>query len=227
MGNEWTPVSVVVPPDQRSRCGKFGYDLVQHIKATRMDGRKIKPDWLHAEFQAMSKLCEVIGAMACGLEPDDLDWDYTREDPGWDFLLDDLKVDVKGTWVPDAHYLIYPWDKAGEFERHDTDALLMVWAVDHRRKNFGYGEARGYVTKRNFGLNRYVWTKQDWNERRKFKPGTWVMHERHLMPMGELVGGKWRNEAHARREIFGGLEAAAEARHAGRRDGKVEGGLSK
>jgi hypothetical protein len=51
------------------------------------------------------------------------------------------------------------------------------------------------------------------------------MHERHLMPMAELVAGKLRDDRQLIAEIFGGTAPTTETRYADRGDGKVAGGL--
>lgn len=203
----WTPISIIVPSELRTKCGKFGYDLVQHIKTHRMDGRKINKDWLSPMYQAMFKMCEVAGAMACDCV-DDIDWDCTREDPGWDFILGGLKIDVKGTKSPQAKNLLYPCDKTQDFHRQDVDVFLMVWAAEHGTKNFGYCEVRGWSLKDEFFINKHIVTKADWRVYR-MTAGTWALHQEFLMPMGVLIGRKWRDATDLRRAVFGGTATAA------------------
>jgi hypothetical protein len=223
MRDFWTPITVLVPKELRSRCGVFGYDLVQHIKANRMDGRKIKKDWLDPRFQGLSKVCEVAGAMSCNAL-DQVDWDYTRVDPGWDFKRGGLRVDVKGTWSRNARYLIYPCDKTQEFDRHDVDVLMMVWTATEKDKNFGYCEVRGWSLKDEYRINKHIVTKGDW-DRYRMTAGTWALSQAYLLPVEILLKREWRDAAHIRGEIFGGTASSSEAGDADRGDGKVEGRL--
>lgn len=225
MTPSWTPISVIVPSELRSKCGKFGYDIVQHIKANRMNGRfRINPDYLDVTKQAMSKVGECAGAMACGVDPNDLDWDHTRMDPGYDFLLQTLKVDVKSTVSAGAKHLIYPCDKTQDFDRHNVDVFLMVWMAGHKDKNFGYCEARGWSFKDEFLINKHIVTKADWKVYR-MTPGTWALPQAYLMPMGVLMGREWRDASDLRRAVLGWTTPTAEERDAERGNGKMEGRL--
>jgi hypothetical protein len=220
----WSPITVVVPTPWIKRCGEFGRDLANDVRINRAGRDDILPEWTSKRDQGLSKLCEVIGALACEVDPETLDWTIGRVDRGHDFALPSgMTIDVKGTWRPNARYLIYPVNKRHLWPNLTVDAFMQVWCEGNTKsKNFGYGEARGWIKRIDFGEMRYTVKKGDG---RRFAHGTWCMHERHLMPMAELVAGKLRDDRQLRAEIFGGTAPTTETRYADRGDGKVAGGL--
>ena len=203
----WTPVTVVVPRDLLRRISDFGRDLAhkiwqrQQIHAGNYP-RTYIPGGSSERMQRMAKLCEVAGAMACGLDPNtEIDWEIYDDAPtGPDFKLGDVRIDVKGTWTEQGRHLVYSPHSVPGYTQAEFDALLMVWAVKpEKKRNFGYCEIRGWITKDEFEKRHYTCIKGD---PRRISMGSWIMHQKDLRAMSELLNGHWCDGRQQRREMF-------------------------
>ena len=214
----WTPISVVVPEPLIKRSAQFGVGMWKEFKRREGElGPATKDGHLQStpKLQGMARLCEVIGALACGVDADELNWSLDGVDPGHDFKLPcGLKVNVKGTWVANARYLIFAQRATRLYDEHDFDLVMMVWAADPEGRHRGYGEARGWMGKQAFKDMHYVVRKGDGNHVRGISFGSWIMRQDQLNAMAELVAGKMRDDRRYREEVFSG----------GRRAGEVSGG---
>jgi len=133
--------------------------------------------------QMMGKLCEVAGAIALGMNPDnDIKWhDYA--DAGWDFVFNGLRIDVKGTDHPRGKLLIWPSSKTHFYHDVPFNALMMVWAAAENSPLLGYCEARGWVLKDVFAEQHIAAGP---NDPRGLEVGTWSLHQKHLEPMSSI-----------------------------------------
>ena len=130
--------------------------------------------------QLAGRMCEVGVAVGLGLDPmEALDWDATKTDPGYDFMLNILSCDVKSSSHPQASRLIWPVTKKEMFDDHAAEALIWAWGdVPSRRV-----EARGWINKETFKLQRKTashGTPPGLNN------GTWFMDEADLWDIGHL-----------------------------------------
>ena len=147
-------IDATVPPELLERCWKRGHEIVvgydeKKWERSRLVGgtgnRKIDNN---VEFQSMSRVCECAGAMAMGLDPRAVIKWTDGPDPGWDFIFEKIKIDVKGSWSGSS--LIWPRSKNHLLEGHRADVLMMVWTAKKKALNYGQSIAHGWVTKENF-----------------------------------------------------------------------------
>lgn len=162
---------IKLPSDLIARSDRYGIEVVNSYREG-MHRASLAVSSHGAQFnttlQGLARAAECAFCLWGGLDPNHLNWDHLRCDPGFDVSLNGVRFDVKNTGF-NSRYLIWPINKRHIFSTKRFDALVLV---KQRSPEFFIA---GWMDKESF---------ERWHETagegHALNAGTWYVDEQYL-----------------------------------------------